>query len=573
MTKEQQFYLVDFSILPEAIKKTIRVKEMLKSGSSGTINEAVHKVNMSRSGYYKYKDHVASADDDKEDRVVVLFIIMQDDMAVFGRILRRIAKEKQEVLSVNRTKISEKLYSSVITLKTKESAKDMESLYEALKETKGIQSLTMKIGGEFKFGTVGSGVAETIRKNGRTMEDSIGCHFNISHVLVRHPEKYRDMELLQGIHLTSSFEDIISDESIDIVIEVMGGIHPAKEYIFEALNHHINVVSANKDLVALFGPEIMHTAMENHVNFSCEASVGGGIPILRPLHDSLAANEIESIVGIVNGTTNFILSNMDDAGVSYGDALRVAQKKGYAEADPTNDVACYDAARKLAILASIGFHANVTFDDVLVEGIEKISQNDVQYASEMGYTIKLLAVAIRQDNGIALNVYPAFVPRSHPLASVKGSYNAIYVTGNIVDDVMFYGRGAGSLPTASAVMGDVISTAKHIMNHSTGTDMMLTETKRIPFYSSLKLENSYYFRLIVDDVTGVLSQIASAYADNDISIKEVVQKSRIEDAAELMIITEKTPRENIIHVEKALQVLPCMRQVANIVRVMEDDRK
>lgn len=423
------------------------------------------------------------------------------------------------------------------------------------------------------FGTVGSGVAEAIRKNSRIMEDSIGCHFTISHVLVRHPEKYRDMDLLQGIHLTSSFDDIIADSSIDIIIEVMGGIHPAKEYIFEALNHHINVVSANKDLVALFGPEIMHTAMENHVNFSCEASVGGGIPILRPLHDSLAANEIESIVGIVNGTTNFILSNMDDSGVSYGDALRVAQKKGYAEADPTNDVAGYDAARKLAILASIGFHANVTFDDVLVEGIEKISQNDVQYASEMGYTIKLLAVAIRQENGIALNVYPAFVPRSHPLASVKGSYNAIYATGNIVDDVMFYGKGAGSLPTASAVMGDVISTAKHILNHSTGTGMMLTETKRIPFYSSLKLENSYYFRLIVDDVTGVLSQIASAYADNDISIKEVVQKSRIEDAAELMIITEKTPRENIIHVEKALQVLPCMRQVANVVRVMEDDRK
>lgn len=263
---------------------------------------------------------------------------------------------------------------------------------------------------------------------------------------------------------------------------------------------------------------------------------------------------------------------MDDSGVSYGDALRVAQKKGYAEADPTNDVAGYDAARKLAILASIGFHANVTFDDVLVEGIEKISQNDVQYASEMGYTIKLLAIAIRQENGIALNVYPAFVPRSHPLASVKGSYNAIYVTGNIVDDVMFYGKGRIS-PHGQCRDGDVISTAKHILNHSTGTGMMLTETKRIPFYSSLKLENSYYFRLIVDDVTGVLSQIASAYADNDISIKEVVQKSRIEDAAELMIITEKTPRENIIHVEKALQVLPCMRQVANVVRVMEDDRK
>lgn len=423
------------------------------------------------------------------------------------------------------------------------------------------------------FGTVGSGVAETIKRNSQMMAEQLGCQLKITYVLVRDPDKYKNVPLLEGVHLTSSFEEIMADPDIGIVVEVMGGIHPAKEYIFEALNHKMSVVSANKDVVALFGPEIMHTAMENHVNFSCEASVGGGIPILRPLHDSLAANEIESIVGIVNGTTNFILSSMDEEGVSYSDALRVAQKKGFAEADPTNDVCGYDAARKLAILASIGFRANVTFDDVLVEGIEKISQKDVQYASEMGYAIKLLAVGTRQDNGIALNVYPAFVPRTHPLASVKGSYNAIYVTGNIVDDVMFYGRGAGSLPTASAVMADVISTAKHIMNGSTGTGMMLTETKRIPFYSSLKLKNSYYFRLIVDDVTGVLSQIASAYADHDISIKEVVQKSRFEDAAELMIITQDTPRENIIQVEKALQVLPCMRQVANIVRVMNDDRE
>ena len=423
------------------------------------------------------------------------------------------------------------------------------------------------------FGTVGSGVAETIKRNSQMMAEQLGCQLKITYVLVRHPDKYKNVPLLEGVHLTSSFEEIMADPDIGIVVEVMGGIHPAKEYIFEALNHKMSVVSANKDVVALFGPEIMHTAMENHVNFSCEASVGGDIPILRPLHDSLAANEIESIVGIVNGTTNFILSSMDEEGVSYSDALRVAQKKGFAEADPTNDVCGYDAARKLAILASIGFRANVTFDDVLVEGIEKISQKDVQYASEMGYAIKLLAVGTRQDNGIALNVYPAFVPRTHPLASVKGSYNAIYVTGNIVDDVMFYGRGAGSLPTASAVMADVISTAKHIMNGSTGTGMMLTETKRIPFYSSLKLKNSYYFRLIVDDVTGVLSQIASAYADHDISIKEVVQKSRFEDAAELMIITQDTPRENIIQVEKALQVLPCMRQVANIVRVMNDDRE
>lgn len=420
------------------------------------------------------------------------------------------------------------------------------------------------------FGTVGSGVAETIKRNGKLIEEQIGVKIQISRVLVRNIEKYKDNPLLQKVQLTDSFADVVNDSEIDIVVEVMGGIHPAKEYIFDSLNHGKNVVSANKDLVALFGPEIIHTAMENHVNFSCEASVGGGIPVLMPLHDSLAANEIESIVGIVNGTTNFILTSMEEEGLSYSDALRMAQKKGFAEADPTNDVCGYDAARKLAILASIGFRANVTFDDVLVEGIEKISLNDITYAREMGYVIKLLAVASRQENGIALNVYPAFVPKTHPLASIKGSYNAVYVTGNIVGNVMFYGRGAGSLPTASAVMGDVISTAKHILNHSSGTGMMLTETKRIPFYSSLKLNNSYYFRLIVDDVCGVLSQIASAYADNEISIKEVVQKSRIGDAAELMIITEATPRENIIHVEKALQVLPCMRQVANIVRVMEN---
>ena len=218
------------------------------------------------------------------------------------------------------------------------------------------------------FGTVGSGVAETIKRNSQMMAEQLGCQLEITHVLVRHPDKYKNVPLLEGVHLTSSFEEIIADPDIGIVVEVMGGIHPAKEYIFEALNHKMSVVSANKDVVALFGPEIMHTAMENHVNFSCEASVGGGIPILRPLHDSLAANEIESIVGIVNGTTNFILSSMDEEGVSYSDALRVAQKKGFAEADPTNDVCGYDAARKLAILASIGFRANVTFDDVLVEG-------------------------------------------------------------------------------------------------------------------------------------------------------------------------------------------------------------
>lgn len=422
------------------------------------------------------------------------------------------------------------------------------------------------------FGTVGSGVAEAIAKNKELIRRQLGCNVQIRHVLVRSPAKYAKHPLLKNIPVTDTYKDIVSDPEVDIVVEVMGGIHPALEYISEAMAQKKNVVSANKDLVAMYGPDIIFNAISNHVNFSCEASVAGGIPVLMPLHQSLAANEIESILGIVNGTTNYILSRMYESGASYEEALKEAQDKGFAEADPTNDVCGYDAARKLAILASIGFRANVTFDDVIVEGIEKITQNDIQYAREMGYTVKLLAVGARQKQGVSLNVYPAFVPLSHPLASISGSYNAVYVTGNIVGDVMFYGKGAGSLPTASAVMGDVISTAQHIMNGSTGSGMIMSDTMRIPFYSSLKLKDAYYFRMIVDDVTGVLSQIASAFADNHISIKEVVQKSRFGDAAELMLITEQAPRENIIHVEKALAVLPCMRKVAGVIRVL-DDRK
>ena len=421
------------------------------------------------------------------------------------------------------------------------------------------------------FGTVGSGVAVTIRENSRIIEEQLGCKLVIKYVLVRNINKYKNNNLLKGIHLTDSFNDIIEDQSLDIIIEVMGGISPAKEYIFSALKKHISVVSANKDLVSLHGPEIIHMAIEKHVNFSCEASVGGGIPILMPLHQSLATNRIDSIVGILNGTTNYILTQIMETGQSYDEALKEAQAEGFAEADPTNDVCGFDAARKLAILSSIGFRANVTFEDVIVEGITKISPNDIKYAKEMGYTIKLLTVALRHDNGISLNVYPAFVPRNHPMASVQGSYNAIYVTGNIVDDVMFYGRGAGSLPTASAVMGDVINTAQHILNGTAGTGMIMTDIKRIPFYSSGKLKNLYYFRLIVEDITGVLAQIASVFSDNDVSIKEVVQKRKTEGAAELVIVTENTMRQNILRVEKSLKVLPCMREVANIIRVMGNE--
>ena len=418
------------------------------------------------------------------------------------------------------------------------------------------------------FGTVGSGVAEAIRRNGEALSAEIGCRLHLKTVLVRNSEKYEHLEVLKDVRVTTDFAEIEEDDSVSVIVEVMGGIDPAKDYIYASLRKGKNVVSANKDLVALYGPEIIRLAEKHHVNFSCEASVGGGIPILVPLHDSLAANRIDKILGIVNGTTNYILTQMTDTGESYENALAGAQEKGFAEADPTNDVCGYDAARKLAILASIGFRANATFDDVAVEGIEKITQQDVLYAKDMGYVIKLLAVATREEGGIALNVYPAFVPKAHPLASVKGSYNAIYVEGNIVGDVMFYGRGAGSLPTASAVMGDVIATAKHIVTNTQGIGMILTDTKPMSFYSSLKLRDSYYFRLIVNDATGVLASIAQALADQSISINEVVQKRRFENLAELMLIVEAAPRENINRVIQALSELPTVKEIANVIRVL-----
>lgn len=421
------------------------------------------------------------------------------------------------------------------------------------------------------MGTVGRGVAETLRMNRSLIEQQLGCSLQLKWILVRDMKKYEGAPVPEGARLTDRYEDIASDCDVDIIIEVMGGIHPAKEYICSALQRHVSVVSANKDLIALFGPEIIQLAVLNGVNFSCEASVGGGIPILQPMHQSLSANRIDKIIGIVNGTTNYILSRMTAAGLSYEAALSEAGDKGYAEADPTNDVCGFDAARKLAIMASIGFRANVTFDDVIMEGIQKITDNDIRYARDMGYIIKLLAVGLRQDQGISLNVYPAFVPEDHPLASVQGSYNAIYVTGNAVGEVMFYGRGAGSLPTASAVMGDVIDTAEKILNRSTGTGMIMTDISRIPFYSSQKLRSPYYFRLIVDDATGVLADISHIFAEHDISIKTVTQKSQHDDVAELVLVVESSPRENIMKVEKALAGLSCVRKTANIIRVLEEN--
>ncbi len=324
---------------------------------------------------------------------------------------------------------------------------------------------TIKIG-LLGLGTVGSGVYKIIERQKEEMVKKTGARLEIAGILVHNLNKVRD-----GVDtslLTDRWEDIINNDEISIVIEVMGGIEPAKTMILEALNSGKNVVTANKDLVAEYGRELLDAAENNGVDFLFEAAVAGGIPIIRPLKQCLAANEMDEVIGIVNGTTNYILTKMFEEGMDFDEALAKATELGYAEADPTADIEGLDAGRKVAIMASIAFHSRVTFSDVYTEGITKISARDINYAKEFGNVIKLLGVAHNTEDGIEVSVHPMMIPQEHPLASVRDSFNAVFVHGDAVDDVMFYGRGAGEFPTASAIMGDVIDVVRDIQYHCTG---------------------------------------------------------------------------------------------------------
>jgi homoserine dehydrogenase len=320
------------------------------------------------------------------------------------------------------------------------------------------------------LGTVGTGVYKVIENQKDEFPYKIGTRMEIKKILVRE-DAIADAKsrVREGIEVVGNYEDIVNDEEIDIVIEVMGGIDFAKKCILAALNKGKSVVTANKDLVAVHGKELLDAAAANGCDFLFEAAVAGAIPIIRPLKQCLAANNISEVMGIVNGTTNYILTKMTLEGMSFQEALAKATELGYAEADPTADIEGLDAARKVAIMASIAFNSRVVLDDVYVEGITKLTAEDIAYATEMGYTIKLLGVARHSENdGIEVRVHPMLIPSAHPLATVNDSFNAVFVHGDAVDDVMFYGRGAGELPTASAVVGDVMDIARNIQYNCKG---------------------------------------------------------------------------------------------------------
>ena len=418
------------------------------------------------------------------------------------------------------------------------------------------------------FGTVSQGTFNLLQDNADLITNRSGVTIEISKIFVRNPDKYTNITLPSTAQYVTNIDDVLNDESIAIVVELMGGTTFAKDCVEAALKHGKSVVTANKDLLAEAGPYLFDLAYKNHVDLRFEASVLGGIPIIRTLYDSLGGNRITELVGIMNGTTNFILSKMTDEGLSYGDVLKEAQDLGYAEADPAADVEGLDAARKLAILASISFNRRIFFEDVTVEGITKIDTEDISFGKEFGYNIKLIGIAKESSKGLSLNVYPAFVPLTHPLASVRGSYNAIYIKGNGIDDAMFYGRGAGSLPTGSSVVSDIMEVAKNVAFESTGCfKPFYFDQKNI--YSPGKIQSSYYMRLAVDNKTGVLAKIATKLAEQKISVLSIVQRNKDPETAVLAIVTSKCPHSYILNLIDSFNSLRSVKEVSSVIRIME----
>ena len=413
------------------------------------------------------------------------------------------------------------------------------------------------------LGTVGTGVYKLIDMRSDVMEQTIGAQLEIKKILVHNMHKKR--EGVDPSLLTDDWKEIIEDDEIQIVVEVIGGMEPARTMILEALRAGKHVVSANKDLIAEQGRELLDTAQETGADFLFEAAVAGGIPIIRPLKQCLAANEISEVLGIVNGTTNYILTKMFEDGMEFGDALKKAQELGYAEADPTADVEGLDAGRKVAIMASIAFHSRVVFDDVYTEGISKITAADIAYAKEFDSVIKLLGVARNTADGIEAGVYPVMLNREHPLASVRNSFNAVFIHGDAVDDAMFYGRGAGEMPTASAVVGDVIDVARDIAYGCTGR-ISCTCYRKLPVKPFGEAENKFFIRMQVKNRPGVLAQIAQVFGEHEVSIARVVQKNAKTEQAELVIVTEKVKELNMKDALSRLEKMENISEISSVIR-------
>jgi homoserine dehydrogenase len=415
------------------------------------------------------------------------------------------------------------------------------------------------------LGTVGSAVARALMEKSETISTRVGRPVTLKRALVRQPDKERPVPVSM---LTHDAAAILDDPEIDVVVEVMGGENPAHEYLLRAIERGKQVVTANKEVMAKHGPEIMAAAAEAGVEVAFEASVGGGIPVVGPFRLDLLANDIQQITAIINGTTNYILTRMSQEGIDFQAALAEAQALGYAEPDPRNDVEGIDAAYKLAILATLGFHLRVRPQDVFTEGITRLTARDFRYAHELGYTIKLLAIAKQTDGEVEARVHPTFVPTSFTLASIDGVFNAVHIVGDLVGPVMFYGRGAGPGPTSSAVVADVIDLAQRL-----GTGMVMRPLVPLDPRKRLKpmdaMESRYYLRLQVINRPGVFAQITRALGEAGISLASVIQKEeRDTDQIAEVVLTTYRARESAMR--KALQDLAALAvvdEISNVIRV------
>lgn len=384
-------------------------------------------------------------------------------------------------------------------------------------------------------GTVASGVVRLLRSNKRDIEQRLGDSIEIKRVLELNFERARACGVTDA-QLCSDYNEILGDEEIRIVVELIGGTTAAFTFIKQAMEHGKHVVTANKDLIALHFAELSALAEENGVDFCYEASVAGGIPVIAPLRQSLAANRFEEIVGILNGTTNYILTQMTDGGMSYAQALAKAQELGYAERNPAADVEGLDAARKIAILATLAFNAPVALSDVHCEGITAVEPADIDIARQLGYVIKLIAVAKQRDGRIEAYVRPALVPKQHPIASVNDVFNAVFLRADAVGGVMLFGRGAGSMPTASSVLGDVMDVCRNI-RHGVKNRLPSHCYAKLPVADVADTANLFYVRMLVADRPNVLAGIAKSFGEHGISLASLQQRTLEGDCAELVLIT------------------------------------
>jgi len=435
-------------------------------------------------------------------------------------------------------------------------------------KNKNIEDINIGIIG---FGYIASCVFSLIQRQKDYLAKKIKKNLNITRIAEKDLKKIEAscIKEFKDIKVSSDVNDVLQDGSIDIVVELIGGINPAYDYVYKALSSGKYVVTANKDLIANRGGELLAAAERNNVDILFEASVGGGIPIIGPLKSSLASNNISKIVGIVNGTTNYILTQMEKDNLSFDRALKKAQELGYAEkANPSSDIEGYDAACKLAILASIAFNSRVTLNDVYREGITDVSSDDIRNALDVGYRIKLLAIGIEENGKISVRVHPALVPIGHILASIENTFNAVYIYGNYIDEIMSYGRGAGDKPTASSVVGDIIKIARNFDRKKKGIIYGCSCFEDKKFRSINDTISKFYILMDVADKPGVLAGIADIFGQNLVSINSMIQKQTGRGkSAKLIFITHGVVNKNLYKSISEISKLDVVDKVLSVIRV------